>query len=131
MCTELKRGEGKFEQEGEKNQGGEMTKGLDPSLSHVSEVNRTDGVFNVTAEEEHGVLVRFLILIVTASITSDSQMTAQCQKAYIKDRVCAPHHKSVPCKHRAIIQNTLNNAVSRGELDSEGAPRQPLPSRTK
>lgn len=110
---------------------GEMTKGLDPSPSPVSEVNRTDGVFNVTAEEEHGVLVRFLILIVTASITSDSQMTAQCQKAYIKDRVCAPHHKSVPCKHRAIIQNTLNNAVSRGELDSEGAPRQPLPSRTK
>lgn len=122
MCTELKCGEGKFEQEGEKNQGGEMTKGLDPSLSHVSEVNRTDGVFNVTAEEEHGVLVRFLILIVTASITSDSQMTAQCQKAYIKDPVCAPHHKSVPCKHRVIIQNTLNNAVSRGELDSEGAP---------
>lgn len=110
---------------------GEMTKGLDPSPSPVSEVNRTDGVFNVTAEEEHGVLVRFLILIVTASITSDSQMTAQCQKAYIKDPVCAPHHKSVPCKHRAIIQNTLNNAVSRGELDSEGAPRQPLPSRTK
>lgn len=99
-----------------------MTKGLDPSPSPVSEVNRTDGVFNVTAEEEHGVLVRFLILIVTASITSDNQMTAQCQKAYIKDPVCAPHHKSVPCKHRAIIQNTLNNAVSRGELDSEGAP---------
>lgn len=122
MCTELKRGEGKFEQEGEKNQGGGNDKGLDPSLSPVSEVNRTDGVFNVTAEEEHGVLVRFLILIVTASITSDSQMTAQCQKAYIKDPVCAPHHKSVPCKHRAIIQNTLNNAVSRGELDSEGPP---------
>lgn len=116
VCTELKCGEGKFEQEGE------MTKGLDPSPSPVSEVNRTDGVFNVTAEEEHGVLVRFLILIVTASITSDSQMTAQCQKAYIKDPVCAPHRKSVPCKHRAIIQNTLNNAVSRGELDSEGAP---------
>ena len=99
------RGEGEIEAgRGKKKIRGEMIKALILHCHPFSEVNRTDGVFNVTTEEEHGGLVRFLIPIAIASITSDNQMTAQCQKAYIKDLICARPIKASPVKHRVIIQ---------------------------
>ena len=105
LCTEQNVERRKLKQEGEKKKiRGEMIKALILHCHPFSEVNRTDGVFNVTTEEEHGGLVRFLIPIAIASITSDNQMTAQCQKAYIKDLICARPIKASPVKHRVIIQ---------------------------